>query len=102
VNQNGPKKAYSETGGPTMERSFKDSMLQLLPPEPFLPSDPVKYSSEQRQRLLDLTAEEMRGVSTDRLKGAYHLLSRIDRQLNGFCQYESVKEILKQERVRKY
>lgn len=102
VNQNDPRKAYSETGGPTMERSFKDSMLHLLPPEPFLPSDPVKYSSEQRQRLLDLTAEEMRGVSTDRLKGAYHLLSRIDRQLNGFCQFENVKEILKQERVRKY
>ncbi|XP_048760604.1 uncharacterized protein LOC125669838 isoform X5 [Ostrea edulis] len=99
VNQNDPRKAYSETGGPTMERSFKDSMLHLLPPEPFLPSDPVKYSSEQRQRLLDLTAEEMRGVSTDRLKGAYHLLSRIDRQLNGFCQFENVKEILKQERA---
>lgn len=96
---NGERKAYSETGAPTMERSFKDSMLQMLPPEPFLPSDPVKYTSDQRQRLLDTTAEEMRGVTTDRLKGAYHLLSRIDRQLNGLCQFENVKDILKQERV---
>lgn len=82
-----------------MERSFKDSMLQMLPPEPFLPSDPVKYTSDQRQRLLDTTAEEMRGVTTDRLKGAYHLLSRIDRQLNGLCQFENVKDILRQERA---
>lgn len=96
---NGERKAYSETGAPTMERSFKDSMLQMLPPEPFLPSDPVKYTSDQRQRLLDTTAEEMRGVTTDRLKGAYHLLSRIDRQLNGLCQFENVKDILRQERV---
>ena len=97
--QNGDRKAYSEVGGPTMERSFKNSMLQMLPPEPFLPSDPVKYTPDQRQRLLDLTAEEMRGVTTDRLKGAYHLLSRIDRQLNGLCQFENVKDILRQERV---
>ncbi|XP_062599144.1 uncharacterized protein LOC134260607 isoform X4 [Saccostrea cucullata] len=99
VIQNSPRKSYSEVGGPTMERSFKDSMLQMLPPEPFLPSDPVKYTSEQRQRLLDMAAEEMRGVTTDRLKGAYHLLSRIDRQLNGLCQFENVKDILKQERA---
>lgn len=99
VYQNGDRRAYSETGAPTMERSFKDSMLQMLPPEPFLPSDPVKYTSDQRQRLLDTTAEEMRGVTTERLKGAYHLLSRIDRQLNGLCQFENVKDILRQERV---
>nr|XP_034312161.1 uncharacterized protein LOC105317356 isoform X41 [Crassostrea gigas] len=99
VYQNGDRRAYSETGAPTMERSFKDSMLQMLPPEPFLPSDPVKYTSDQRQRLLDTTAEEMRGVTTERLKGAYHLLSRIDRQLNGLCQFENVKDILRQERA---
>ncbi|XP_061182157.1 uncharacterized protein LOC133190512 isoform X3 [Saccostrea echinata] len=99
VIQNSPRKSYSEVGGPTMERSFKDSMLQMLPPEPFLPSDPMKYTNEQRQRLLDMAAEEMRGVTTDRLKGAYHLLSRIDRQLNGLCQFENVKDILKQERA---
>ncbi|XP_022315037.2 uncharacterized protein LOC111119297 isoform X5 [Crassostrea virginica] len=99
LHQNGDRKAYSEVGGPTMERSFKNSMLQMLPPEPFLPSDPVKYTPDQRQRLLDLTAEEMRGVTTDRLKGAYHLLSRIDRQLNGLCQFENVKDILRQERA---
>lgn len=99
VYQNGDRRAYSETEAPTMERSFKDSMLQMLPPEPFLPSDPVKYTSDQRQRLLDTTAEEMRGVTTERLKGAYHLLSRIDRQLNGLCQFENVKDILRQERA---
>ena len=76
------------------------SLVALLPPGHYLPSDPVNFDSRQRQMLLDTASDDLRGTTTAQIQSAYQILSRFDRELSGWLPIEKVRQAFEECKVK--
>lgn len=80
--------------------SEKESLLRLLPPNVYLPREPLQFSKEDELRLLTLLNDELRELEAQRLKDIYLDLTSYDKQLRGWCYMQDLSYVLGRHRVR--
>lgn len=80
--------------------SDKESLLRLLPPNVYLPREPLQFSKEDELRLLTLLNDELRELEAQRLKDIYLDLTSYDKQLRGWCYMQDLSYVLGRHRVR--
>ncbi|XP_064605446.1 uncharacterized protein LOC135470436 isoform X2 [Liolophura sinensis] len=79
--------------------SDKESLLRLLPPNVYLPREPLHFSKEDELRLLTLLNDELRELEAQRLKDIYLDLTSYDKQLRGWCYMQDLSYVLGRHRI---